>query len=106
MQGRAVAVAGAAGPVALITVVGAVLRLWSFDRVSANPFYDAAVRSMSVAWHNFFFGAFEPGGQVSVEQGSADLRLQVASVKLFGLHGCRDATAGGGRRDRGDPAAL
>ncbi len=84
MQGRAVAVA-AAGPVALITVVGAVLRLWSFDRVGANPFYDAAVRSMSLSWHNFFFGAFEPGGQVSVDKAPADLWLQVASVKLFGF---------------------
>ena len=85
MRGRAVAVAGTAGPVALITVVGAVLRLWSFDRVGANPFYDAAVRSMSLSWHNFFFGAFEPGGQVSVDKAPADLWLQVASVKLFGF---------------------
>jgi 4-amino-4-deoxy-L-arabinose transferase-like glycosyltransferase len=83
MHGRAVA--GTAGPVALITVVGAVLRLWSFDRVGANPFYDAAVRSMSLSWHNFFFGAFEPGGQVSVDKAPADLWLQVASVKLFGF---------------------
>ena len=26
---------------------GAVLRLWAFDRVGGNPFYDAAVRSMA-----------------------------------------------------------
>jgi 4-amino-4-deoxy-L-arabinose transferase-like glycosyltransferase len=85
MRGRAVAVAGTFGPVALITVVGAALRLWSFDSVGANPFYDAAVRSMSLSWHNFFFGAFEPGGQVSVDKAPADLWLQVASVKLFGF---------------------
>ena len=84
-RGRAVAVAGTVGPVALITVAGAVLRLWSFDRVGANPFYDAAVRSMTLSWHNFFFGAFEPGGQVSVDKAPADLWLQVASVKLFGF---------------------
>ena len=84
-RGRAVAVAGTVGPVALITVAGAVLRLWSFDRVGANPFYDAAVRSMSLSWHNFFFGAFEPGAQVSVDKAPADLWLQVASIKLFGF---------------------
>ena len=82
---RALAAAGAVGPVALITVVGAVLRLWSFDRVGPNPFYDAAVRSMSLWWHNFFFGAFEPGAQVAVDKTPADLWLQVASVKLFGF---------------------
>ncbi|MDX6716707.1 MAG: hypothetical protein QOH30_3265, partial [Baekduia sp.] len=50
-----------------------------------NPFYDAAVRSMTLSWHNFFFGAFEPGAQVSVDKAPADLWLQVASVKLFGF---------------------
>ena len=84
-RGRAVAVAGTVAPVALITLAGAVLRLWSFDRVGANPFYDAAVRSMSLSWHNFFFGAFEPGAQVSVDKAPADLWLQVASIKLFGF---------------------
>jgi 4-amino-4-deoxy-L-arabinose transferase-like glycosyltransferase len=74
-------------PLALITAAGATLRLWSFDRVGANPFYDAAVRSMSLSWHNLFFGALEPGGQVSVDKVPADLWLQVLSVRLFGFSG-------------------
>ena len=72
-------------PLAAIAIVGAVLRLWAFDRVGSNPFYDAAVRSMGLSWHNFFFGAYEPGAQVSVDKAPADLWLQVASVKLFGF---------------------
>jgi 4-amino-4-deoxy-L-arabinose transferase-like glycosyltransferase len=79
------AVVLAAAPLAAITVLGAVLRLWAFARVAPNPFYDAAVRSMSLSWHNFFFGAFEPGAQVSIDKAPADLWLQVASVKLFGF---------------------
>jgi 4-amino-4-deoxy-L-arabinose transferase-like glycosyltransferase len=75
----------AAAPLAAITVLGAVLRLWAFDRVPGNAFYDAAARSMSLSWHNFFFGAFEPGGQVSIDKAPADLWLQVVSVKLFGF---------------------
>jgi 4-amino-4-deoxy-L-arabinose transferase-like glycosyltransferase len=75
----------AATPLAAITLMGAVLRLWAFDRVPANPFYDAAVRSMALSWHNFFFGAYEPGAQVSVDKAPADLWLQVASVKAFGF---------------------
>src|SRR3954468_15097530 len=74
-----------AGPLLAITIAGAVLRLWAFGRVGSNPFYDAAVRSMSLSWHNVFFGAFEPGAQVSVDKAPADLWLQVASVKLFGF---------------------
>jgi 4-amino-4-deoxy-L-arabinose transferase-like glycosyltransferase len=72
-------------PVVAITALAAILRLWSFAAVPANPFYDAAVRSMSLSWHNFFFGAFEPGAQVAVDKAPADLWLQVLSVNLFGF---------------------
>jgi len=71
--------------VALITLGAAVLRLLYIDRVSPDPFYDAAVRSMALSWHNFFFGAFEPGGSVSIDKPPVDLWLQVASVKLLGF---------------------
>src|SRR5450756_1261586 len=71
--------------VGLITVGAAVLRLLYIGRVSPDPFYDAAVRSMGLSWHNFFFGAFEPGGSVSIDKPPVDLWLQVASVKLLGF---------------------
>jgi 4-amino-4-deoxy-L-arabinose transferase-like glycosyltransferase len=71
--------------VAAITVAAAVLRLLYIGRVSPDPFYDAAVRSMGLSWHNFFFGAFEPGGSVSIDKPPVDLWLQVISVKLFGF---------------------
>src|SRR5207248_10977408 len=70
---------------ALITVGAAVLRLLHIARVSPAPFYDAAVRSMGLSWHNFFFGSFEPGGSVSIDKPPVDLWLQVASVKLLGF---------------------
>jgi len=71
--------------VALITLGAAALRLIDIGHVSPDPFYDAAVRSMQSSWHNFFFGAFEPGGSVSIDKPPVDLWLQVASVKLFGF---------------------
>jgi len=73
--------------VAAITVVGAVLRLWDFGRVGGNPFYDAAVRSMGLSWHNLWFGAFEPGAQVAIDKTPLDLWLQVAVVKVLGFGG-------------------
>jgi 4-amino-4-deoxy-L-arabinose transferase-like glycosyltransferase len=69
---------------ALITAVAAALRLVDLGAVRLDPFYDAAVRSMSFSWHNFFFGAYEPGGSVSIDKPPIDLWLQVASVKLLG----------------------
>src|ERR1700737_1288055 len=71
--------------VAAITVGAGILRLVSLHKVALDPFYDAAVRSMSMSFHNFFFGAFEPGGSVSIDKPPADLWLQVISVKLFGF---------------------
>jgi 4-amino-4-deoxy-L-arabinose transferase-like glycosyltransferase len=71
--------------VALITLAAAVLRLVHVGRVAPDPFYDAAVRSMGLSWHNFFFGAFEPAGSVSIDKPPIDLWLQVASVKLLGF---------------------
>ena len=47
--------------VCAIVAIAAALRFAELDDVGANQFYDAAVRSMSLSWHNFFFGAFDPG---------------------------------------------
>jgi 4-amino-4-deoxy-L-arabinose transferase-like glycosyltransferase len=69
---------------ALITAGAATLRLVDLGSVRVDPFYDAAVRSMGLSWHNFFFGAYEPGGSVSIDKPPVDLWLQVASVKLLG----------------------
>jgi 4-amino-4-deoxy-L-arabinose transferase-like glycosyltransferase len=71
--------------VAAITAGAAVLRLVHIGQVPPDPFYDAAVRSMGLSWHNFFFGAFEPGGSVSIDKPPVDLWLQVISVKLLGF---------------------
>jgi len=70
---------------ALITLAAAALRLVLIGKVAPDPFYDAAVRSMGLSWHNFFFGAFEPAASVSIDKPPVDLWLQVASVKLFGF---------------------
>ena len=69
---------------AAITALAAALRLIDLGAVRLDPFYDAAVRSMGLSWHNFFFGAFEPGGSVSIDKPPVDLWLQVASVKALG----------------------
>jgi 4-amino-4-deoxy-L-arabinose transferase-like glycosyltransferase len=79
----------AVAALALITALAFALRFANFGGVPGNSFYDAAVRSMGESWHNFFYGALEPGGQISVDKTPIDLWLQVASTKLFGF----DSTA-------------
>ncbi|MEA2265553.1 MAG: hypothetical protein QOE27_1136 [Solirubrobacteraceae bacterium] len=69
-----------------VVLVGAALRLWAIGRAPSNPFYDAAVRSMGLSWHNLFFGAIDPGATVSIDKPPADLWLQVLSTKVLGFN--------------------
>ncbi|GAC1436896.1 MAG: hypothetical protein NVSMB51_09270 [Solirubrobacteraceae bacterium] len=70
---------------AAVTLLGAVLRLLALHRVPDNPFYDAAVRSMTHSLHNFFYGAYEPGASAAIDKPPFDLWLQVITVKLLGF---------------------
>ncbi len=51
-----------------------------------NAYYTAAIKSMTLSWHNFFFVSFDPGGFVSVDKPPVALWLQVVFVKVFGFH--------------------
>ncbi len=70
---------------AAITAGAAALRLAHLGQVIGDPFYDGAVRSMGLSWHNFYFGAVEPSGAIAIDKPPVDLWLQVASVKLLGF---------------------
>ncbi|HEY8684405.1 MAG TPA: glycosyltransferase family 39 protein [Chloroflexota bacterium] len=52
-----------------------------------NQYYAAAVKSMSLSWHNFFFNSFDPGGFVTIDKPPLGFWFQVASVKVFGFNG-------------------
>jgi 4-amino-4-deoxy-L-arabinose transferase-like glycosyltransferase len=69
----------------LITAFAATLRVAELDDVHGNTFYDAAVHSMGLSWHNFFFGAFDPSARLAIDKPPLALWLQVGSVKLFGF---------------------
>ena len=72
----------------LIVVLSAFLNFFQLSREGyANSFYAAAVKSMSMSWHNFFFAAFDPGAFVTIDKPPLGFWFQVASVKLFGFSG-------------------
>src|SRR5256885_13155448 len=66
-------------------IVAGALRLSSLAGTRTNPYYDSAVRTMSLSLHDFFYGVFTPGGQLAIDKPPVDLWFQVASVKLFGF---------------------
>jgi len=49
-------------------------------------YYAAAVRSMAMSWHNFFFASFDPIGSISTDKLPGAFWVQALSVRLFGLH--------------------
>ena len=51
----------------------------------SNLYYAAAVRSMLISWHNFFFVSFDPNGFVTVDKPPLDLWVQALSAKMFGF---------------------
>jgi 4-amino-4-deoxy-L-arabinose transferase-like glycosyltransferase len=59
---------------------------WGMNGAALEAFYGAAARSMSTSWHNFFFGAFDPAGTVSVDKLPGALWPQALSLRVFGFH--------------------
>ena len=70
-----------------ILFLALLLRLWGLDKGRwGAEYYTAAVRSMAMSWHNFFYTAFDPAGFISIDKPPVAFWLQVISVKLFGFH--------------------
>jgi 4-amino-4-deoxy-L-arabinose transferase-like glycosyltransferase len=59
---------------------------WGIGNFALEPFYGAAARSMSISWHNFIFGAFDPFGTISVDKLPGALWVQALSLRVFGFH--------------------
>ncbi|MGO9196742.1 MAG: ArnT family glycosyltransferase [Acidimicrobiales bacterium] len=68
-----------------IAAVAAFLYAWRAGSY-LEIYYAAAVRSMSMSWHDFVFGAFDPAGTVSLDKLPGAFWLQALSVRVFGLH--------------------
>jgi 4-amino-4-deoxy-L-arabinose transferase-like glycosyltransferase len=71
-----------------IILLAAGLRLWRLDQNGyGNPYYAAAVRSMLASGSNFFFGAFDPAGFITVDKPPTALWFQAIGAKLLGFRG-------------------
>jgi 4-amino-4-deoxy-L-arabinose transferase-like glycosyltransferase len=73
----------------LIGLVGVatVLNLWGLSVNGwANTYYSAAVRSMSMSWHNFLFASMDPSGLMTVDKPPLSVWVQALSARIFGYH--------------------
>jgi 4-amino-4-deoxy-L-arabinose transferase-like glycosyltransferase len=71
-----------------ILLLSAGLNFYNLDAsYYTNEYYAAAVRSMTVNWHNFFFNSFDPGGYITVDKPPVAFWFQALSARLFGFNG-------------------
>ncbi len=69
-----------------IAALAGLLYAWAMGQDTLEYYYAAADRSMSMSWHDFIFGAFDPAGTITVDKLPGALWLQALSVRAFGLH--------------------
>jgi 4-amino-4-deoxy-L-arabinose transferase-like glycosyltransferase len=74
-----------ARPVLLgIAAAGALLFAWNITRAGLAPFYSVAVKSMSVSWKAFIFGAFDPKATITIDKLAGSFLPQALSARIFG----------------------
>jgi 4-amino-4-deoxy-L-arabinose transferase-like glycosyltransferase len=70
----------------VIAAFAALSYAWGMNGAALEPFYGAAARSMAGSWHDFFYGAFDPAGTVTVDKLPGALWPQALSMRIFGFH--------------------
>ena len=69
-----------------IAALGALTYLWGISDFPLEPYYGAAARSMGSNWHDFFFGAVDPRGTMSLDKLPGAFWIQGLFVRVLGFH--------------------
>jgi 4-amino-4-deoxy-L-arabinose transferase-like glycosyltransferase len=69
-----------------IAAIAGLAYAWGMNGAALEDFYGAAARSMSMSWHNFFFGAFDPDATVSIDKLPGALWPQALLLRIVGFH--------------------
>ncbi|WP_225095271.1 glycosyltransferase family 39 protein [Streptomyces sp. CoH27] len=69
-----------------ICLLAAVLCLWGLQHSTYHAFYASAVRSMTDSPADFFYGAFDPAGSITLDKLPGFLWPQALSALVFGFH--------------------
>ncbi len=69
-----------------VAAVAGLAYAWGMNGAALEDYYGAAARSMSTSWHDFFFGAFDPAGTVSIDKLPGSLWPQALLLRIVGFH--------------------
>lgn len=75
-------------PLIMIVILSSILNFVNLSiEGTANSYYAAAVKSMTLNLKNFFFVSFDPTGFVSIDKPPLGFWFQAISAKIFGFSG-------------------
>lgn len=69
-----------------IATLAAALYAWNITSSGYAYFYSTAVKSMSVSWKAFFYGALDPGATITIDKLAGSFVPQALSARIFGFH--------------------
>jgi 4-amino-4-deoxy-L-arabinose transferase-like glycosyltransferase len=69
-----------------IAMIAALLYARNITQAGLSPFYSVAVKSMSVSWKAFFYGAFDPKATITIDKLAGSFLPQALSARIFGFH--------------------
>ena len=69
-----------------IAAFALLLYAWHIKDAGLAPFYSTAVKSMSVSWKAFFYGAFDPAATITIDKLAGSFLPQALSARIFGFH--------------------
>jgi 4-amino-4-deoxy-L-arabinose transferase-like glycosyltransferase len=70
----------------MVAALAATSYSWGINNFPLEPFYAAAARSMGSSWRDFFFGAVDPAGTVTLDKLPGAFWVQALFVRIFGFH--------------------
>lgn len=76
-----------ARPVLLvIAAFAAALYSWNLSAAGYAPFYSSSVKSMSVSWKAWLFGAMDPGATITLDKIPGAFGIQALFARVLGFH--------------------
>ncbi|GAA4535010.1 ArnT family glycosyltransferase [Amycolatopsis samaneae] len=69
-----------------VVLLAGALYSWNIGRSGYAHYYAVAVKSMSVSWKAFFYGAFDPGASITLDKLAGAFLPQALSARIFGFH--------------------
>ncbi|HTJ69871.1 MAG TPA: glycosyltransferase family 39 protein [Actinospica sp.] len=70
----------------VIAAFAAALYSWNITTAGYAPFYSSSVKSMSVSWKAWLFGAMDPGATITLDKIPGAFAIQALFARVLGFH--------------------